>query len=88
MNIKDANIAIVHDWFLKKSFSGAEKVTLAIDYFFSKNYSNPDIFSLTSNLEKLDKIFKRKLKIKKSFIQSIPLGKTHVQSFLRFYLMQ
>ena len=82
MKIKDSNIAIVHDWFLKKSFSGAEKVTLAIDYFLAKNYSDPDIFSLTSNLEKLDEIFSREVKIKKSFIQSIPFGKTNVQKFL------
>ena len=27
MYIKDSNIAIVHDWFLKKSFGGSEKVT-------------------------------------------------------------
>ena len=30
MNIKDSNIAIIHDWFLKKSFGGAEKVTLTV----------------------------------------------------------
>ena len=28
MNIKDSNIAIIHDWFLEKSFGGSEKVTI------------------------------------------------------------
>ena len=82
MEIKDSNIAIVHDWFLKKSFSGAEKVTLLIENFLSKNYSNPDIFSLTSNIENLEGIFSRDVKIKTSFIQSIPFGKTNIQKFL------
>jgi len=82
MEIKNSNIAIVHDWFLKKSFSGAEKVTLLVDSFLAKNYGNPDIFSLTSNLEKVEEIFSRELNIKTSFIQSIPFGKANVQKFL------
>ena len=51
MNIKDSNIAIVHDWFLQNSFGGSEKVTLTLNNFFKEKYSNPDIFSLTSNIE-------------------------------------
>ena len=50
MNINNKNIAIVHDWFLKKSLSGSEIVTLLIDDCITKNYSEPDIFSLTSNI--------------------------------------
>ena len=53
MNIKDSNIAIVHDWFLQNSFGGSEKVTLTLNNFFKESYSNPDIFALTSNIEKL-----------------------------------
>ena len=44
MNIKDSNIAIVHDWFLKKSFGGAEKVTIILNDFLKHRYSAPDIF--------------------------------------------
>ena len=33
MNIKDANIAIVHDWFLRNSYGGAEKVTFLMNNF-------------------------------------------------------
>ena len=43
MNIKDSNIAIIHDWFLKKSFGGAEKVTFTLNEFLKEKYSNPDI---------------------------------------------
>ena len=50
MNIKDSNIAIVHDWFIQKSFGGSEKVTLTLNNFLNENYSTPDIFSLTSNI--------------------------------------
>ena len=50
MNINNANIALVHDWYLRKSIGGAEKVTLIIDQFLSNNYSIPDLFSLTENI--------------------------------------
>ena len=84
MNIKDSNIALVHDWFLKKSFGGSEKVTLIINDLLDKKYSNPDIFSLTSNLDNLKiKSFKQS-KINTSFIQSLPFGRTNVQKYLPF----
>ena len=53
MYIEDSNIAIVHDWFLKKSFGGSEKVTLIINELLNNKYSNPDIFCLTSNFDNL-----------------------------------
>ena len=55
MNIEDSNIAIVHDWFLKKSFGGAEKVTFILNDFLKERYSAPDNFSLTSNIESSEK---------------------------------
>ena len=55
MNLRDSNIAIIHDWFLKNSFGGAEKVSFLIDEFLEKNYSKPDLFSLVSNIKKSDK---------------------------------
>ena len=48
MHIKDSNIAIVHDWFLQKSFGGSEKVTFTLNNFLTESYSTPDIYSLTS----------------------------------------
>ena len=81
MNIQDSKIAIVHDWFLQKSFGGAEKVTFILNDFLKSRYSTPDIFSLTSNL---DEYHKNSLtsKLKTSFIQKLPFGKTNVQSYL------
>ncbi len=84
MNIKDSNIAIVHDWFLKKSFGGAEKVTFILNEFLKERYSTPDIFSLTSNIESLKIKSFREKKIQTSFIQSLPFGKTNVQNYLPF----
>ena len=84
MNIKDSNIAIVHDWFLQKSFGGSEKVTLTLNNFLNENYCTPDIFSLTSNIENSRKKIFKKSKIQTSFIQSLPFGKTNVQSYLPF----
>ena len=84
MNIKDSNIAIVHDWFLQKSFGGSEKVTLTLNKFLKESYSNPDIFALTSNIENLKRKGFKKNKIHTSLIQSLPFGKTNVQSYLPF----
>ncbi len=84
MNIKDSNIAIVHDWFLQKSFGGSEKVTLTLNNFFNKSYSAPDIFSLTSNIQNSKINTFQKSKIQTSLIQSLPFGRTNVQSYLPF----
>ena len=84
MNIKDSNKAIVHDWFVKKSFGGAEKVSFILNKFLKERYSAPDIFSLTSNIESSEIESFQNNKIKTSFIQSLPFGKTNVQSYLPF----
>tara|TARA_A100001035_G_scaffold278285_1_gene276864 strand:+ start:220 stop:1401 length:1182 start_codon:yes stop_codon:yes gene_type:complete len=84
MHIKDSNIAIVHDWFLKKSFGGSEKVTLIINDLLNEKYSIPDIFSLTSNLDYLKRKAFKQSKINTSFIQTLPFGKTNVQNYLPF----
>ena len=84
MNIKDSNIAIIHDWFLQKSFGGSEKVTFTLNNFLNDSYSTPDIFALTSNIQNSKRNFFGERKIHTSFIQSLPFGKTNVQSFLPF----
>ena len=84
MNIKDSNIAIVHDWFIQKSFGGAEKVSFILNEFLKKKHSDPDIFSLTSNIESSEIKSFQGNKIQTSFIQSLPFGKTNVQSYLPF----
>ena len=84
MNIKGSNIAIVHDWFLKSSFGGAEKVTLILNDYLGERYSKPEIFSLTSNIESSEKKSFLENKVKTSFIQSLPFGNTNVQSYLPF----
>ena len=82
MNLVDAKIALVHDWFLKNSIGGAEKVTLFIDKLLNKNYSQPSLFALASNIEESKKnIFQNRI-IKKSIIESFPFGKTKVQNYL------
>ena len=82
MNLVDANIAIVHDWFLKNSMGGAEKVTYIIDKLINENYSQPDLFSLVSNIEESKKSIFQNRKIKQSIIEYFPFGKTKVQNYL------
>jgi len=82
MNIKDAKFAIVHDWLLENSFGGAEKVTFKIDELLMNNFSTPDIFSLVSNFKKSDNSYLKYRKVKTSFIQKLPFGKSNVQKYL------
>ena len=82
MNIKNANFAIIHDWFLEKSLGGAEKVTFLIDKLLIKHYRTPTLFSLVSNISNLEKINFKNRKIQTSLIQNLPFGKRYVQKFL------
>ncbi len=84
MNIKDSKIAIVHDWFIQKSLGGSEKVTFILNDLLNEKYTTPDIFSLISNIEIVNKKYLKESKIITSFIQSLPFGKTNVQSYLPF----
>ena len=82
MNIKETDIAIIHDWFLRNSIGGSEKVTYLIDKLLIKNYSNPDLFSLVSNIDYLKKNNSKKRKALTSLIQNLPFGKDNVQNYL------
>ncbi len=84
MNIKNAKFAIIHDWLLENSFGGAEKVTYVIDQLLINNFSEPDIFSLASNINNLNDTFFKDRIIKTSFIQKLPFGKSKVQRYLPF----
>ena len=75
-------IAVIHDWFLEKSIGGAEYVTKVIDSKLTSTYFQPDIFSIVENLEKSKKEFFGDRKIKTSFIQKLPFGKSNVQNYL------
>tara|TARA_A100001388_G_scaffold250700_1_gene212143 strand:+ start:3362 stop:4549 length:1188 start_codon:yes stop_codon:yes gene_type:complete len=82
MNNDNLNIALVHDWYLRKSIGGAEKVTLVIDEFLSNNYSVPDLFSLTENISHKNKNIFGNRKIETSLIQKLPFGRDGVQKYL------
>ncbi len=84
MNIKNANFAIVHDWFLSKSLGGSEKVTFLIDKLLINNFSTPELFSLVSNIDFKEKNNLKKRKINTSFIQNLPYGNEYVQNYLPF----
>ena len=75
-------IALIHDWFLKNSISGAEKVTSLIDKTLSHTYSTPDIYCITENITNSDKNLFKQRKLNTTFIQNLPFGKTKVQNYL------
>ena len=75
-------IALVHDWFLKDSIGGSEKVCKVLDNLLIKKYGIPDLFSLVENISNSDqKIFEDR-RINTSFIQKLPFGKNNVQKYL------
>ena len=69
---------------MKKSFGGSEKVTIILNNLLKEKYSKPDLYSLTSNIESLKIKSIQENNIKTSFIQSLPFGRTNVQSYLPF----
>ena len=78
-NIK---VALVHDWFQYNSISGAEKVTIELDKYISKNFSEPELYALTENIRNSKiKLFDGR-QIKTSFLQKLPYGKNNVQKYL------
>ncbi len=78
-NIK---VALVHDWFLSNSISGAENVTFKLDKYISENFSIPDLYSLTENISKSNiKIFSDR-NINTSFLQKLPFGPDNIQKYL------
>ena len=81
MNIKNAKIALVHDWFLSKSF-GSEKVTFLIDKLLINDYSTPGLFSLVSNIDFQEINNLKNRQINTSFVQNLPFGKENVQNYL------
>ena len=61
-------LAINHDWFLEKSIGGAEFVTKIIDKTLTKEFKQPDIYSLVESLNKSKKEFFGERKINTRFI--------------------
>jgi len=82
MDINNAKISLIHDWFIRESLGGAEEVTFLLDKLISENYSEPDLFALTENIsEEQFEIFSER-KINTSLIQILPFGKEKVQRYL------
>ena len=78
----DSKIALVHDWFLKDSIGGAEKVVKEIDNLLIKKYSMPDIFSLVENINNIENGFFDGRQINTSLIQNLPFGRKYIQKYL------
>ena len=78
----DVKVALVHDWFLSNSISGAEKVTIELDKYISNNFSEPELYSLTENISNAhNRIFPGR-NINTSFIQKLPFGENNIQKYL------
>ncbi len=83
LNKRDSKkVALIHDWFLKNSIGGAEKVTFLVDKILTENFSLPDIFSITENISNTKNYFNKKRKLNTTFIQKLPFGKNNVQYYL------
>ncbi len=82
MKSENLQIALVHDWYLSKSISGAEKVTFLLDKNLSQNFSEPDLFALVENISKSNKELFNGRKINTSIIQELPFGRDNIQKYL------
>ena len=75
-------VALVHDWFLKNSIGGAEKITLLIDNILKNKFSTPDLFCIAENISNSNKNLFKSRKLNTSFIQNLPFGNSKVQNYL------
>ena len=75
-------VALVHDWFLRDSLGGSEKVCKVLDNFLIKKYGTPELFSLVENISNSDKKLFGNRNINTSFIQKLPFGKNNIQKYL------
>tara|TARA_B100000212_G_scaffold333009_1_gene301896 strand:+ start:5568 stop:6734 length:1167 start_codon:yes stop_codon:yes gene_type:complete len=82
MILINPNVAIIHDWFLKKSLSGSEQVTILLDKYLSNKFYEPDIYSIVENISNTKYNLFGGRKINTTFIQNLPFSKTHIQNYL------
>ena len=77
-------IALVHEWFSPRSVGGAEQVVRIIDGLVSSLGSSAELSALVDgeSLNRKSWLFGRS--VNTSFIQGLPFGISHVQSFLPF----
>ncbi len=75
-------IALVHEWFSRRSYGGAENVVETLDRLLAERYTKPQIFALTDGLSTTKKSWLYKRSIRTSFVQHLPFGKSHVQQYL------
>tara|TARA_B100000212_G_scaffold317287_1_gene272845 strand:- start:46845 stop:48020 length:1176 start_codon:yes stop_codon:yes gene_type:complete len=82
MDKVSVKVALVHDWFIANSISGAEKVTLKLDKYISRNFDVPDLFALTENITRSNLNIFSGRKINTSLIQKLPFGSNNIQKYL------
>ena len=82
MNDIPKKIALVHEWFSPRSVGGAEQVVRIIDGLISSLGSSAEFSALVDgeSLNRKSWLFGRS--VNTSFIQGLPFGISHVQSFL------
>ncbi len=76
------NIALVHEWFSPRSVGGAEKVVRIIDSLVTSLGSSAELFALVDGESLNRNSWLSGRSVKTSFIQGLPFGISHVQSYL------
>ncbi len=74
--------ALVHEWFSPKSVGGAEQVVRAIDELLVAIDIQPKLASLVDGESRKPDSWLFGRRIQTSFIQQLPFGVSHVQSYL------
>ncbi len=75
-------IALVHEWFTPHSVGGAEQVVEAIDELLCGLGVNPQLAALVDGESQRAGSWLFGRSIKTSFVQKLPFGVSHVQSYL------
>ena len=75
-------IALVHEWYSSRSLGGAEKVVQAIDALLLEIGCNAELAALVDDESHRTESWLFDRSIQTSFIQNLPWGANHVQSYL------
>ncbi len=84
-NLSDKKIALIHDWYSSKYRGGAEKALEIINKVLKNKFSQPDLFGLIKDINKMEKNWLNDKKITTSFINKLPFSKNHFHKYFPLF---
>ena len=75
-------VALVHEWFSRRSYGGAEQVVQCVDNIFSNIGSKPSLAALVDDVSSTSGNWLSGREVRTSLIQNLPFAAKYVQRYL------